>query len=208
MVQGQMVTNGHSSSLSLSSRGTPQGKNALEAGSRSEAIVKGKLSGTSCYERKCIQMCFLTSPLWLPLTHVHTHTHTPNSGWESDLFSPFSLLFLLFGSRKWFSILWTTVQTHLTVTCATAHSSLCTWQFVCHAWQECARMIRASHFCGLQVQGSKKQNHDRYEPWSVVSCSSHHIEEVLQLAFSAISTLARWRLMSFTDNTEWDCGGR
>ncbi len=42
----------------------------------------------------------------------------------------------------------------------------------------------------------------------VVSCSSHHIEEVLQLAFSAISTLARWRLMSFTDNTEWDCGGR
>jgi len=64
MVQGQMLTNGHSSSLSLSSRGTPQGgKNALEAGSRSEAIVKGKLSGTSCYERKCIQMCFLTSPL-------------------------------------------------------------------------------------------------------------------------------------------------
>lgn len=71
-----MVTNGHSSSLSLSSRGTPQGKNALEAGSRSEAIVKGKLSGTSCYERKCIQMCFLTSPLRLSLTHQHTHTHT------------------------------------------------------------------------------------------------------------------------------------
>lgn len=49
------VTNDYSSSLS-----PPGGKQlAHEAGSRSEAIVKGKPSGTSCYERKYTEMCFL-----------------------------------------------------------------------------------------------------------------------------------------------------
>jgi len=52
----------------------------------------------------------------------HTHTHTPNSGWESDLFSPFSFSFFLSGSRKWFWGLWTAVQAHLTRT--TAHLCL------------------------------------------------------------------------------------
>lgn len=36
----------------------PQGSRQ-EVGSRSEAIVKGKPLASSCYERKCIQMCFL-----------------------------------------------------------------------------------------------------------------------------------------------------
>lgn len=36
----------------------PQGSRQ-EVGSRSEAIVKGKPPASSCYERKCIQMCFL-----------------------------------------------------------------------------------------------------------------------------------------------------
>lgn len=36
----------------------PQGS-MQEVGSRSEAIVKGKPPASSCYERKCIQMCFL-----------------------------------------------------------------------------------------------------------------------------------------------------
>lgn len=137
-------------------------------------------------------------------SHTCAHTHQTWAGNRTF----FSLLFFLFGGRKWFEVLWTTVQTHLTVTCAMPRLSLHARQFVCHAWQDRAHMIRASHSRGLQVQGSKKQNHDRYEPWSIIFRSSHHIEEVLQLAFSAISTLARGRLMSFTDNKEWDCGGR
>lgn len=44
----------------------PQGSRQ-EVGSRSEAIVKGKPLASSCYERKCIQMCFLcVRPSLLP----------------------------------------------------------------------------------------------------------------------------------------------
>ncbi len=145
-----MVTNGHSSSLS--SRGTPQGKNALEAGSRSEAIVKGKLSGTSCYERKCIQMCFLTNPPPPPLTppHTHTHTHETQTGnLTFFLLSPFYSFCLTVESDS------QSFEQHLTVTCATAHSSLCTRQFVCHEWQECAHTIRASHFYRFRIRRNK-----------------------------------------------------
>lgn len=106
----------------------PRGRNALEAGSRSEAIVKGKLSGTSCYERKCIQMCFLTSPHSASPSHVHTHTKP-----KLEIRPFFSFHSFLFGSRKRFSALWAAVQTHLSVTCATAHLCLHARQFVCHA---------------------------------------------------------------------------
>ncbi len=191
----------------------PRGKMHWRAGSRSEAIVKGKLSGHFLLWEEMHTNVLPDLPLWLsPHTRAHTHTHTHQTqagNWTffllSSSFYIFSFCLAVESDSQSFE-----QQFKLTspLRAQTAHSSLCTWQFVCHAWQECARMIRASHFCGLQVQGSKKQNHDRYEPWSVVSCSSHHIEEVLQLAFSAISTLARWRLMSFTNNTEWDCGGR
>ncbi|GAA6109088.1 uncharacterized [Tachysurus ichikawai] len=62
-----MVTNDYSSSMSLSTGKTPRGKQqAQEAGSRSEAIVKGKPSGTSCYERKYTEMCFLPPCLQPP----------------------------------------------------------------------------------------------------------------------------------------------
>lgn len=47
----------------------PQGSRQ-EVGSRSEAIVKGKPPASSCYERKCIQMCFLcVLPLSSPSLH-------------------------------------------------------------------------------------------------------------------------------------------
>ena len=57
---------------SAPSSSSPQGSpGKQEVGSRSEAIVKGKPLASSCYERKCIQMCFLfihprSSPLSPP----------------------------------------------------------------------------------------------------------------------------------------------
>lgn len=60
----------------------PWGKQqAREAGSRSEAIVKGKPSGTSCYERKYTEMCFLP-PCLQPPTH-----EGPGSQTVTDLVS-------------------------------------------------------------------------------------------------------------------------
>lgn len=53
----------------------PQGSRQ-EVGSRSEAIVKGKPLASSCYERKCIQMCFLcVRPLFSPPSFPSSFSH-------------------------------------------------------------------------------------------------------------------------------------
>ncbi len=179
----------------------PRGKMHWRREAEAKPLWRGSCQALPVMRGNAYKCASWPTPPWLPLTHTRTHTHT-NSNWESDLFSPFSLLFLLFDSRKWFSILWTTPHRYMrNGTFKSMYSAVCL---------SCMTRM-CSHdkgFTLLQVQGSKKQNHDPYEPWFVISCSSHHIEEVLQLAFSAISTLARWRLVSFTDNTERDCGGR